>query len=451
MVDVTGSAYAHITASTTAPSNPADGDYWLNTTSGAEGLNIWVDDQHMWQPVATTYVKISISGANLKSYFEEGDTVTFNGKYPDLTDMTIIKLDDTYMVVTGIIPKVSDTDTTDNTYRPIIERKLPTLDYVCASNNRIWGCHYGSDGTGGVYNEIYASTLGNFKNWYTYEGLSTDAYSVSVGEEGPWTGCITYQGRPTFFKENAVFRIYGSYPAEYQLVINNIRGVQKGSSRSLAIVNEYLVYKSAADIVIYDGATPTSISQALGRDKMYYDAVAGGTLNKYYIAMQDTIGNYYYFVYDMANNLWMRESPLGIRQFTSSEGGQIYAHTDKQIYGIGAADNMAYFDAPVGEEYVEWWAETGDIGFEYPDLKRVSKIQLRAYVPFRSEIQVMISYDDMPYVEKAVMRGNDELRSQVITIQPMRCDHYRIKFVGHGDCRIYTMTTALETEAGEYA
>lgn len=453
MCDIDGNAFSRITASNTAPTNPSDGDYWLNTTDGEQGLNMWVASTSMWQPVATTYIKVEIPDGTLLDYFEEGDTVTFNSSLSDINNgSTIQKITNTYMVIIGLIPSgVTYSEVTDNIWKLTIERKLPELDYVCTSNNRVWGCHYGSDGKGGIVNEIYASKLGDFRNWYTYEGLSTDSYAVSVGEDGYWTGCISYQGKPVFFKENSIFRIYGSYPAEYQLVINNARGVQRGSSKSLAVVNEYLIYKSAADIVVYDGTNPTSISQALGRDKIYYDAVAGGTMNKYYISMQDTRGSYYYFVYDMEYNLWMREdADLHVRQFTTSESGQIYACTDTEIYGIGANENILFLNPLVGEEYVEWWAETGEIGYEYPDYKQVKRIAVRAYVPFRSEVQLWISYDDRPFEEKGVIRGNDEIRTQVISIQPMRCDHYRLRFTGHGDCRIYTMTTTLDTDGGEY-
>lgn len=452
MCDTYGNAFADIKEGTTAPANPSDGAYWLNTTEGEEGLNIWVESVSMWQPVATTYIRITIPDAKLTESFSEGDTVTFNSGVNDINAGSAIqKLTNTSMVIIGILPHISYTEDTTDTWQLTVERKLPDLDFICTNNNRVWGCHYGKDAQGKLTNEIYASKLGDFKNWYSFNGISTDSYAASIGEDGRWTGCITYQGKPTFFKENAIFRVYGNMPSEYQIVTNNARGVQYGSEKSLAILNEYLIYKSPVDVVIYDGATPTSISQAFGRDRIYYDAAAGATLNKYYISMQDSIGRFYYFVYDLETNLWMREDAKNkLIQFTTSEAGQIYAHNGKVIYGIGANDNMLFLRQLAGETNVSWWAETGDIGFEYPDHKKVSKIAIRAYVPFESEIEVWISYDDKAFEQKAVIRGNNETKTKIITIQPMRCDHYRLRFKGLGYCRIYTMSTTLDGDGGEY-
>ena len=454
MCDIDGEPFDNITASDEAPSDPDDGDYWLNTTTGAAGLNIYQESSSMWMPVATTYISITIPGAELTDYFKEGDTVTFtSGGLPDINaGATIEKLTDTTIVITGIIPTdVEYSETTSAEWTMKIDRKLPDLDYVCACGNRVWGCHFGRDYFGHVTNEIYASALGDFRNWYTYSGSTQDSYAVSVGEDGNWTGCIAYQGKPVFFKENHIYRIYGSYPAEYQLVTNSMRGVQYGSSKSLVVLNEYLIYKSPADIVIYDGSSPTSISQALGREKIYYEACAGATLNKYYIAMKDSVGRHYYFVWDMENGLWMREDAHpAFTQFSTAQTGQIYATNGSEIYGLGSNDNMLFVHTIPCEERVEWYAETGDIGFEFPDRKKVKRIDIRAYLPFQSEIEVWISYDDKPFESKVTITGNSEIRTKHISIQPMRCDHYRLKFTGHGDCRIYTMTTVLETDGGRY-
>lgn len=453
MCDVNGEPFSRITAGTTAPANPQDGDYWLCTDPDAQGLNMWVASVMMWQPVATTYIKINIPGGTLRRYFEEGDVVTLTSGLPDINEGSeIIVLDNENMVITGILPNsVTYTEATDSVWQLQIARLMPDLDYVCQCGNRVWGCRYGSDGNGGTLNEIYSSALGDFRNWYKYTGLTTDSYAVSVGEDGVWTGCIAYQGHPVFFKENHIYTIYGSYPAEYQLYIKSARGVQQGSYRSLAIVNEYLLYKSAADVVVYDGTNPVSISQPLGRDTHFYDAVAGGTLGKYYIQMQTIRGRYYYFVYDMATNLWMREdADIHIHEFTTSESGQIYAHTGSEIYGIGSNDNSLFLHQLVGEEYVQWWAETGDIGIEFPDQKKISRLQIRAYVPAKSEIQVWVSFDGQQFEEKGVIRGTDSIRTAVISFSPMPCDTYRIRFVGHGDVRIYTMTTTYDSDGGLY-
>ena len=85
-----------------------------------------------------------------------------------------------------------------------IRRTLPEMDFVCQCENRLWGCRYGRSGDETV-NEIYASALGDFKNFRQYLGLATDSWTAAVGSDGPWTGAVNYLGHPIFVKENRIF------------------------------------------------------------------------------------------------------------------------------------------------------------------------------------------------------------------------------------------------------
>ena len=53
---------------------------------------------------------------------------------------------------------------------------------------------------GKAVNEIYASKLGDFKNWNCYAGRSTDSYVATRGSDGPFTGAADYLGSPLFFR-----------------------------------------------------------------------------------------------------------------------------------------------------------------------------------------------------------------------------------------------------------
>ena len=178
---------------------------------------------------------------------------------------------------------------------------MPLLDFVIESGNRLWGCRYGENANGDVVNEIYASKLGDFKNWNCFMGISTDSYVASCGTDGQWTGAITHLGYPIFFKENYLHKVYGNYPSNYQIQTTECRGVQKGCGKSLAIVNEKLFYKSINGICVYDGSLPSEISQAFG-DIRYSEAVGGSHNNKYYVSMKSEEDNkYYLFVFDYFN------------------------------------------------------------------------------------------------------------------------------------------------------
>ena len=219
-----------------------------------------------------------------------------------------------------------------------ITRKMPDMDFIIESENRLWGCHYGPDADGKMVNEIYACKLGDFKNWNCFMGISTDSYAVTVGTDGPFTGAITHLGYPLFFKENCVHKVYGNYPANYQIITTTCRGVQNGCSRSLAIVNETLYYKSRSAVCAYDGSLPVEISSAFG-DVVYRNAVAGYLGNKYYISMLDDSGRYHLFAYDTLKGMWHREDNTGAMQFCNCNGDLYYIdHKDLQIKNLFRED-----------------------------------------------------------------------------------------------------------------
>lgn len=451
---IDGTEYQNVTVQGTAPENPGEGDYWLNNTAGEVGLYVYL--QSSWQPVATTYIRIELTGANFDDYFAVEDIVDMNidsAKLKDLNNGSMIQaVGADYIVVIGIMDEATITETTSDGYKLKIERKMPYLDYVCADKNRLWGCRYGSDAEGNMINEIYASKLGDFKNWYSYQGLSVDSYAATIGTPGAFTGCISYNNYPTFFKEDAIIRVSGSYPAEYNVNVLDARGVQNGSSKSLAIVGEALFYKAPGGIMAYDGSLPRMISAEWGKDAYYYEGIAGVYGSKYYIEVQNQAGGRRMFVYDSQLGLWTRENPMSLKGFSGGNDGRLFAHTLSSIYGFGNSDNVLYTDKKVSEEYVEWFLQSGDMGLDIPEFKFVSKLTLRAYIPIRSEVMVEISYDDKPFEPVGDIRGTAETMTFVIDIVPYRCDHYKLRLKGHGDVRLYSLaiTYNAESEDNEY-
>ena len=129
----------------------------------------------------------------------------------------------------------------------MLERKVPDLTCICECDNRIWGAEGKT---------IYASALGDPTNFYVYDGVSTDSYAVAVGTEGEFTGCIAYSSTVLFWKENCLHKVLGSYPAQYEIYTYTVPGIQKGSEKSLAVINETLFYKGRNGVYAYSGGTP---------------------------------------------------------------------------------------------------------------------------------------------------------------------------------------------------
>lgn len=420
--------------SSTEPSNPKNLDYWIDTSSKPHTLKQYSEASAMWVPIATTYIKISAPG--IGKAFEQYDGVTISGvevaALSDLNNtMVIWDKGDSYITVIGLIDELSSQDV------PItVERKMPIMDFVTESDNRLWGCHYGVAANGEVVNEIYACKLGDFKNWHCFMGVSTDSYAVSCGSDGPFTAAITHRGLPLFFKETCVHKVYGDYPANFNAQATNCRGVAKGSEKSLATVNEVLYYKSRSGVCAYDGSLPSEISYSLG-ECAYSDAVGGYLGNKYYISMKGEEGKYHLFVYDTQKGMWHKEDNTKALQFCNCRGELYYIDdkaTIKTINGSGAKDNSP----------ISWMAETGIIGCESPDKKYISRLTIRMALDIGSTVDFYIQYDSMEDWEHAGTLSGTSLKTFNVPIRPRRCDHFRLRIEGEGDCKIFSITKTIE-------
>ena len=434
MCRVDGSAYEGASVSSDEPEDPNNLDFWIDTSTTPHTLKQYSESSAMWMSVATTYVKISASG--IGKPFSVNDGVTISGiKEQQLSDLnnTMIIWDkgDDYIVVTGILDTV-----TTQTDPVTVKRIMPNLDFVVESENRLWGCRYGVAVNGEVVNEIYASKLGDFKNWNCFMGISTDSYAATVGTDGQFTGAITHLGYPIFFKENCMHKVYGNYPANYQITTTACRGVQKGSHKSLAIVNEVLFYKARTAVCAYDGSLPQEISYPLG-EIHYSDAVACNHGNKYYISMRDDLNVWHLFVYDTAKGLWHKEDNTRVENFCSCREELYFIADDRKIrtmFGSGEPD-MAK---------VKWMAETGVFGTDNPDKKYISKLNIRLSLDIGTRIYVYIQYDSLGEWEYLFTMDGTTLRSFTVPIRPKRCDHMKLRIEGFGDAKIYSIVKTIE-------
>jgi hypothetical protein len=432
---VDGVEYANVATQSTAPPNPENMALWIDTSSSPHTLKQYSTTSNMWSAIATTYIKISSPGIGMP--FSVNDGVTISGvKDEALADLNascaIWAKGDGYIVVKGILDKV-----TTQTEPIKVERKMPKMDFIIESGNRLWGCRYGVALNGEIVNEIYASKLGDFKNWNCFIGISTDSYAVSLGTDGAFTGAITHLGYPLFFKENCVHKVYGNYPANYQIQTTTLRGVQKDCHRSLAIVNEVLYYKSRSGVCAYDGSLPTEISSALG-NVMYGDAVAGALGNKYYISMQSADGACHLFVYDTLKGMWHREDDTQALDFCNCRGDLYYIDraTDqiKTVGGTGVKE----------PDPIKWSATTGFIGTNSPDKKYISRLDVRMKLDVGARAAFFAEYDSSGDYEYLFAMTGKSLQSFAVPIRPKRCDHMRLRIVGTGDAKIFSICKTIE-------
>lgn len=441
--------YVYVKDTAPPKSKLRNGYKWLDTSGNVHYLKVWSEMNAMWTSLSTTYVKLSMPG--IGTGLSVGDAVTIKGclitnegdtvkEQINILNNTVLvknieKTSDgnaSWIVVTGILDKICSQSEGTVT----IARQAPYMDYICECNNRLWGCRYGVNRNDDVVNEIYACKQGDFKNWFCYAGISTDSYAVSVGSDGVWTGCVHYGSNVLFFKENCIHKLYGNIPADFQLIEQKVRGLQRGSEKSLCTVNETLFYKSTSDICYYDGSLPVSISYQLGEEN-FTNAVAGSIGNKYYICMTDSNGNRCLFIYDIAKQMWHKEDNVNIANFCR-DGTDLYfidGDTNELMNICGGVNFENDFD---------WFVETGNIGYSYADNKYVGRMLLRLSKPIQSEVRLYIQYDDMGEWEAVASFAGGGTRSFSVPVAPRRCDHFRVRIEGFGECKIYSISKVME-------
>ena len=434
-----GDEYGSATVSPTEPESPNNLDLWIDTSSVPHTLKKYSASSAVWVAIPTTYIKISATG--IGAAFEQYDGVSISGVLlEDLkalnNTMVVWSRSDDYIVVVGILDIAVTQAAVEGAIT--VARSMPNLDFIIESENRLWGCRYGIAANGEIVNEIYSSKLGDFKNWNCFMGLSTDSYVASCGTDGQFTGAITHLGYPLFFKETCLHKVYGNFPSNFQIQTTTCRGVQKGCERSLAIVNEVLYYKARSAVCAYDGSLPVEISAALGEER-YSNAVAGGHGNKYYISMQSDVDTaYYLFVYDAAKGMWHKEDNLQADAFCSCRE-ELYCidHNGKKIITMlgSGTENEGTF---------EWMVQTGDIGISSPDMKYVSRLNVRMALDIGAEVHFYAQYDFSNDWEIQFSLVGSNLRSFSLPIRPKRCDNMRLRIVGTGNAKIYSITKTIE-------
>lgn len=324
-----------------------------------------------------------------------------------------------------------------------IDKGCPDLDFVMEYNNRLWG-------VSNKDNTIYASKLGDPRNWQYFQNTSIDSYYAEQGTDGDWTGLAPYSGHMLFFKEQHIHKVYGTAPENYQIVIAKARGVEKGSSKSVAIVNDIVFYKSTLGIMAYEGDKPYLISQKFGATK-FKDVVAGTDGVKYYCSLlKENNGVYepYMLACDINKGLWHKEDELKVRDFCLLGDELLFINENKvdyfnsnNIYVINSKNPMS------NEEMIKWMVEIGPFDEYIENKKVVSKLAMRLSPEEKSELDISISMDngEYEYLEHIADYHESVL---FVPIVPRRCNKFTIKLEGIGRCRVESLSRKYRVGTG---
>lgn len=331
------------------------------------------------------------------------------------------------------------------------QRRVPELEYLTENSNRVWGCN-------SKENVIYSCKQGDPTNWYCYNGIASDSYAVTVGSEGGFTGAATCMGYVLFFKENTIHKIYGSRPADYQVVSTQCRGVAKGASRSLSVINETLYYLSTEGVMAWDGSLPVNISGRLGRSwLMNVKYAAGGALDaRYYLYAKGSSGETRLLVYDTERSLWHEENT---NENSGSAAGWEMCSTRQQLYlwdgeALWAAEpnresdwDTAAAKAAV-EQNVVFTATTGDIGLTSPDDKYVSRVTLRVDALAPSTLVVQVSCDGGEWEKLGEAAVQHKWTQVNLPFVPARHDTLQLRISGTGQIAVRSIAFTFAASRG---
>ncbi|MDR1061966.1 MAG: hypothetical protein LBL83_12370 [Clostridiales bacterium] len=312
-----------------------------------------------------------------------------------------------------------------------VSRDMPDLDFLCSHENRLWGC---------AGDEIFASKLGDAFNWYSFDGLASDSWSVAVGSEGDFTGCAAYAGYPVFFKEGAIYKVFGTEPDNFSASASFSTGLQDGSGGSLAVAGDILFYLSRNGVMSYSGGMPAQKYEAFGGE-LHSGAVAGSDRRKYYVSMLDGAGAPHLFAYDTERGLWHREDESRAVGFAYCGGNLHMLCDDGKLWIVGSA--MGPPDGAAPEGRFEWHAEFADFSEQLPDKKGVTKFYLRLEAEPGTEVELHIRYDSVGGWESVWRQAATQKRSFTAAIIPRRADHFRLRLSGTGGCKVYGLAREL--------
>lgn len=427
---------------------PESGDYLMSTMNGTATLKQWSSSTSVWVAVNSTYIQIAAVG--IGQNFKKGDgvkiTVDLDGiEWADAKNIFVNDEGDGKRSVNTYIQDITEdcitivgiiAEAKELSLNMSVAREVPEMSFVTECNNRLWGCS--ADG-----HEIYCCKLGDVTNWNAFAGVSTDSWAATIGSDGVFTGAVTFLGQPIFFKEDSMIKVVVSNTGAHRTLESYCRGVQKGSHKSLCIVNEVLYYKAADAVCAYSGSQPVTVSAHLG-DVVYSEASAGALGDLYYISMKDKRLDSSLFVYDTRKGVWCKEDSMEARFF---------CRHGNELYVVDAADN---FIKSVGgtllygseeermENTIQWSVESGNIGFTSPDNKFVGRINLRLSMEFGSIVDFYLQYDSSGSWEHVFNMHGKGTKTFTIPVIPHRCDHFKYKISGLGDCKIHSVTRTVE-------
>ncbi len=317
-----------------------------------------------------------------------------------------------------------------------VAREMPDMDFVFASNNRLWGCK-GS--------KLYASVMGDPYNWNVFESKSWDSWQWDSGGEGEFTGGADVLGTPVFFKEHAIVRVLGTTgaPSEYETREYPYFGVKKGCGDSIQTAGKYVFYLGVDGVYAYSGGVPARVSGMLS-ERMHANGVAVSDSEKYYLCCENAAGESALYVYNTTTGNWYVEQCDGLAPGGGYQDGLWVMDKNGRVMTLGAYNGVLQVSK---EDAISWRFETGDFIQGAIGAKYLSRIVIRYGAEKGARFDVEISYNGEESWRTVGRVDCKQGRSSCsFPIVSRRADSVRIRVSGEGNVTVYQI--ALEGQSG---
>ena len=360
--------------------------------------------------ISSTLIKLENNLENVFSGLREGDCVEISGcKTNKGNNKTAVikEIDEN----TLSFDDLTFTEGTESTV--VIKRKIPDFSCVCSYNNRLWGCEG---------NTIYASKLGDPFNFFYYNGLSTDSFSVASNTAGDFTAVVSYGSYLIFYKENNCYKLYGTRPSNFQLVESLAGGVKKEDRKSIAVMGNRIFYKGIDGVYVFYGGAAQRISEKIDTTNM--ENACGGADGFFYFLAADTQNGRLLYVYDPQRGLWSIAGETTAKNF-AFYSGKLHALCDDGLFSIEREE----------DENCSWSFTMCPINEKYHRTKSYSAFYICAALSENSYKQVDAKIDNEPYRCAGIVRS---VRAKQIRI-PVHirsCSEISLRISGRGKCVI---------------
>ncbi|MBQ7033780.1 MAG: hypothetical protein IJN25_09005 [Clostridia bacterium] len=269
---------------------------------------------------------------------------------------------------------------------------------------------------------------------------------VETTREAYAGGLTAFDGNILYFKENAMFELYGTDPVNFSLLCMS-RDIGCISQASLTEVRGYLYFVGRDGVYRYGGGIiPRSISypiqkyiDGLDRDKAEKIA-AGSDGERYYLALPQTDGSTRICVYDTRLGEWFTEDTTPFFAFAFFEG---------QLYAVDTGGTVYVFGS--GNEQVSWCRISRPYTFENSLRQNWHRVFVSAEVEEGAQFTVALS----PWKSGEGFRTVatvTESGTAAISVPPQLQDapQMRIKLEGTGNVTISALEFELRARKRSY-